>query len=257
MERPQYKSWVRTRPLVIFAVLTATCLLLAALAPLSIFFLVFLIPAGIFGYILVIVGLSRWRLSPAGGDWQDRVHHLLVTRVSGERVLDIGCGSGHLLAEVARAHHEASLVGLDYWGANWEYSQELCVANFRAEGLQDRATFVRGSASQLPADLGLFDTVVSSMTFHEVRDTADKTISLRQALQHVAPGGRFVFVDLFGDRDSYPNDAAITAALTEAGGVVTERARLSALLPLPFPLNHKKVLGHAQLFAGTRTAEPN
>lgn len=257
MEKPHYKTWVRTKPLVMFAVLTAVCLVLSALFFVSLFFLAFLVPAGIFGYILVIVGLSRWRFSPAGGDWQDRVHQLLVTRVAGESVLDIGCGSGHLLAEIALAHPSARLTGLDYWGDNWEYSRELCLSNFRAEGFADRATFLQGSASNLPADLGTFDTVVSSMTFHEVRDVTDKTESLRQALQHVALGGRFVFVDLFGDRNFYPDAAAITAAISESGGAVTEDAALSELLAMPFPLKHGKVLGHARLIAGGRAASGN
>ncbi len=254
MERPRYRTWIRTRPLIIFTVLLAVCLALSALAAWNLFFLGFLVPAAIFGYILLIVGLSYWRLSPAGGDYQDRVHRLLVDRTDGTRILDIGCGSAHLLAEIARRHGDASLVGLDYWGRNWEYSQELCVANFRAEGFEGRATFVRGTASNLPAELGQFDTVVSCMTFHEVQDVDDKTVSLRQAVERVAPGGRFVFVDLFGDTKFYPEPQAIERAITESGAHITENASLAALLPLPFPLQHKRVLGGARLIAGTKPA---
>jgi SAM-dependent methyltransferase len=252
VERPRYKTWIRTRPIVIFTILVGACIGLSAMAFWSLYFLVFLLPAAIFGYILLIVGMSRWRFSPAGGDYQDRVHQLLVRRVNGDRVLDIGCGSGHLLAEIARARPSAVLVGLDYWGDDWEYSRELCVANFRAEGFEDRATFVRGTASSLPADLGQFDTVVSCLTFHEVADVDDKTVSLRQALAHVAPGGRFAFIDLFGDASFYPDSVAIESAITESGGLVEERVSLGDLMPLPFPLKHKRVLGHAQLIAGEK-----
>ena len=252
MERPRYKSWVRTRPLVVFAVLVTACLALSALAVVSWLFLVFLIPAAIFGYILLIVGLSRWRLSTAGGDYQGRIHGLIVARVAGDRILDIGCGSGHLLAEIGKARPGAALVGLDYWGSNWEYSQELCEANFRAEGLDGRARFVHGSASNLPDDLGMFEAVVSCMTFHEVQDVADKTVSLGEAVQHVAPGGRFVFIDLFGDSKFYPDRARISSAIAEAGGRVTEQKSLRELVALPFPLEHGKVLGHAELWAGER-----
>ena len=42
MERPRYKTWVRTKPLVIFAILTAVSLALAGLAFVSLFFLAFL-----------------------------------------------------------------------------------------------------------------------------------------------------------------------------------------------------------------------
>ncbi|OAI43107.1 hypothetical protein AYO38_02740 [bacterium SCGC AG-212-C10] len=255
MTEPRYKTWIRTRPLVIFAVLVGVSLALSLLALWQIFFLAFLIPAGILGYILLIVGLSWWRLSARGGDYQDRVHQLLVSRVAGERVLDVGCGSGHLLAEIARAHPGAQLTGLDYWGDNWEYSQELCEANFRAEGFDGRAMFVRGSASRLPAELGSFDCVVSCMTFHEVRDVEEKTESLRQAIGRLAPGGRFVFVDLFGSGSFYPRREAIEEAITASGGRISERVPLERLMPMPFPLKHTRVLGDAELIAGEKTAE--
>jgi SAM-dependent methyltransferase len=253
VERPRYKTWVRTRPIVVFSVILAVCLALSALAIFSLFFLAFLLPAAIFAYILLIVGLSRWRFSPAGGNYQARVHQLLVDRASGDHILDVGCGSGHLLAQVARARPVAALVGLDYWGDNWEYSQELCEANFRAEGLEGRAQFVRGTASDPPAGLGEFDTVLSCLTFHEVRDTADKTVSVARAVAHVTPGGAFAFIDLFGDNSFYPQPEAIEAAIASAGGRVTERTPLDQLIHLPFPLTHKRVLGHAQLIAGTRS----
>ena len=253
MDRPHYKTWVRTKPVIIFAVLLAVFLALSALAFVHWLFLAFLVPAAIFGYMLFVVGLARWRFSPSGGDYQDRVHQLIVSRVEGDRVLDIGCGSGHLLAEIARAHPAASLVGLDYWGSNWEYSKELCEANFRAEGFEGRAEFVHGTASNLPATLGQFDTVVSTMTFHEVQDTTDKTVSIRQAIGRLAPGGTFVFIDLFGDTSFYPNKTAIDAAIAESGAHITEQTALENLMPMPYPLKHKRVLGHAQLIAGQRS----
>jgi SAM-dependent methyltransferase len=252
MDRPHYKTWIRTRPLVILALFVTVFLVLSLLAFWSPFFLLFLFPAAIFAYILLIVGMSRWRLSKSGGDYQRRVHQLLVTRVLGDRVLDIGCGSAHLLAEIARAHPSASLVGLDYWGDDWEYSEELCLANFRAEGLEGRATFIRGSASRLPHDLGTFATVVSCLTFHEVSDIEDKTVCIGEALSLLKPGGRFAFIDLFADRKLYPDPTAVDAAITESGGLVSERLPISELINLPFPLKHRRVLKHAELVAGEK-----
>jgi ubiquinone/menaquinone biosynthesis C-methylase UbiE len=253
MERPRYKTWIRTRPIVILGVLAGASLALSLLAFVwSPFFLAFLIPAAIFAYILLIVGLSRWRFSPAGGDYQDRVHQLLVSRVVGQRVLDVGCGSGHLLAQLARERPETVLMGLVYWGVDWEYSRELCEANFRAEGIEGRATFVRATASSLPAEIGEFDTVVSCLTFHEVGDVEDKTVSLREAVSRLRPGGRFAFIDLFGDPKFYPSRQAIEAAITASGGSIEEWEPLAGLMRLPFPLKHKRVLGHGELISGTR-----
>lgn len=189
---------------------------------------------------------------PAGGDYQARVHQLIVDRAAGDRILDVGCGSGRLLAHIAKAHPSAALTGLDYWGSNWEYSQELCESNFRAEGLEGRARFVRGTASNLPPDLGEFDCVVSCLTFHEVQDVAEKTVSVGQAVDRLVPGGHFAFIDLFGNPDFYPHFEAIDAAVTAAGGRITERVPLERLMPLPFPLKHKRVLGTAHLIAGEK-----
>ena len=248
--RPRYKTWIRTRPLILLAVAFATCLGLGMLGVVHTLLLACLVPAGALGYALLIVGLSRYRLSPAGGDYQSRVHELVVTRVRGDRILDIGCGSGHLLARIAHAQPAASLTGIDYWGSEWEYSQDLCVTNLRAEGLDGRVTFVRASAANLPPDLSRFDCVVSCLTFHEVNDVTNKTSCLREALLQLKPGGCFVFIDLFSDARHYPLPSAIEAAITETRGVTTERVRLADLMPLPFPLKHRRVLGTAELIAG-------
>ncbi len=70
----------------------------------------------------------------------------------------------------------------------------------------------------------------------------------------VRPGGQFAFIDLFGDPKLYPDPARIEAAIAQAGGEIAERVPLSVLLPLTFPLKHKRVLGGAMLIAGTRRA---
>ena len=124
--KPKYKTWIRTKPIILFSILTAVSLLLLLLSFVQILFLVFIIPTFVFGYILLIVGLSRLRFSKMGGDYQNKIHDLIVSKVEGDRILDIGCGSGHLLAKIAKQHPEAELVGIDYWGDNWEYSKELC-----------------------------------------------------------------------------------------------------------------------------------
>jgi ubiquinone/menaquinone biosynthesis C-methylase UbiE len=125
--------------------------------------------------------------------------------VEGDRILDIGCGSGHLLSKIAKRHPEAELVGIDYWGDDWEYSKDLCINNFRAENIRNKVEFRKETASNLPDDIGMFDCVVSCLTFHEVKDVNDKTVSIREALKHLKTGGKFVFIDLFQDPKYYPD----------------------------------------------------
>lgn len=248
--KPEYKTWIRTKPIIVFSILTAVSLLLSLFSFMNILFLIFIIPTFIFGYILLIIGVSRWRFSKRGGDYQNRIHQLIVSRVEGDRILDIGCGSGHLLSKIAKRHPEAELVGIDYWGDDWEYSKDLCINNFRAENIGNKVEFRKETASDLPDDIGMFDCVVSCLTFHEVKDVNDKTVSIREALKHLKTGGKFIFIDLFQDTKYYPDPRKIDQVIESQNGIVTERIRLSKTMELPFPLKHKKVLGHAEMISG-------
>ena len=155
-----------------------------------------------------------------------------------------------MLAKIAKQHPEAELVGIDYWGDNWEYSKELCIHNFKAENIVNKVEFRKETASNLPDDLGMFDCIISCLTFHEVQDVKDKTIPIREALRHLKKGGAFIFIDLFQDPKYYPERNKIDNVIESQNGIVTERKSLSEILELPFPLKHKKVLGYAELIAG-------
>jgi len=250
MNKAKYKTWIRTKRIIIFSVLTAISLLLALLSFLNLLFLLFIIPGFTFGYILLIIGVSKFRLSKFGGDYQSKIHNLIASRVDGERILDVGCGSDHLLSIIAKQNPESELVGIDYWGDNWEYSKELCINNFKAENIKNKVEFRKATASNLPDDIGMFDCVVSCFTFHEVQDVNDKTISICEALKHLRKGGKFIFIDVFQDPKYYPEPEEIDTAIKSKNGIITDRISLSKMMDLPFPLNHKKVLGYAEMITG-------
>src|SRR5262249_22902828 len=166
------------------------------------------------------------RLGPRGGDFQRRIHQLLIDSVGNDgRLLDVGCGSGQLLIRFAKLA-PGEYVGLDYWGDDWEYSQSQAERNAQREGVQGLKSF-RGSASRLPFADGDFRRVVSSLTFHEVRDVADKAVSIVEALRVLEPGGRFAFVDLFDDPGFYDGREQVLKAIQSAGGEVESVGRLS------------------------------
>ena len=252
-ERPRYRTWIRMGRVYTFAAVTAVCVALAALAPVSPWFLVSLVPAAIFGYITMVLVLTVYRLSPRGGDFQRRIHQLIAERAGprpGE-VLDVGCGSGSLAIAVATTAPESTVVGVDSWGSDWEYSQQQCERNARVAGVGDRVTFRQLSAASLSFPDATFDTVASCLTFHEVRDSPDRTAAMVEALRVLRPGGRFVFVDLFADPGHFGSIQRVRDALARADATVTQESRLHELLPLPYPLRDGKVLGHAVLLTGT------
>jgi len=252
---PHYRTWIRIRPTVVFGILAVVSLAVCLLAVRTPWALLAVIPAGAFGWIFFVLMLARYRFSDRGGRYQARIHELIAARAEAARVLDIGCGNGHLAIQLAKQSPDRIVTGLDYWGSAWEYSKEACEQNARLEGVSDRTRFVRGSAAQLPFDEDAFDCVVSCMTFHEVRDLEDKTKALAEALRVLRPGGRLVVVDLFSSPAYYPDQARIREQLAAGRAAVETDAPLGALLPLPFPLNGKQVLKYARLILGRKAPD--
>jgi SAM-dependent methyltransferase len=227
------------------------CLAGCFLVVVSPWFLLFLLPLGLFGYITLILALTAYRLGPRGGDFQRRIHLLVATSLTvppAGHALDVGCGSGSLAVKLAQAHPALIVTGVDSWGGDWEYSSDECARNARIEAVAGRVSFRRQSGSALSFPDASFDAVVSCMTFHEIKENADKTDGVAEALRVLRPGGTFVFLDLFGDRAFYPDPAKVRAL---AGA---DPRPLAGLMPLPFPLRHPKVLGHAMVVTGTKAA---
>lgn len=252
---PVYGTWIRRRAIVVFGLLTAMGCVLSLAAFVSPWAVLFLVPSGVFGWVVLVLSIGSHRLSDDGGRYQARIHGLLASRVSGKRVLDIGCGNGHLAIQLAKQSPESRVTGLDYWGTAWEYSKEACERNARLEGVSERVSFVRGSAAALRFADAEFDCVVSCLTFHEVRELRDKTESLTEALRVLRPGGIFVLLDLFASSDAFPRPQLVRERLEAGGAVGVSEDPLSSLMPLPFPLNGKRFLNRARLISGEKPCE--
>jgi ubiquinone/menaquinone biosynthesis C-methylase UbiE len=168
------------------------------------------IPAVLFLLVSVYFMYVRYQFSPQGGNVQDRIWTLVLANLdwNGEgQALDIGCGNGALTIKLAQKWARARVVGIDYWGKNWEYSKNACERNAEIEGVSERVTFQKANALSLPFDDCYFDAVVSNFVFHTVGKSIDKREVIREALRVVKKGGTFCFQDeflvkqLFGDVD--------------------------------------------------------
>jgi ubiquinone/menaquinone biosynthesis C-methylase UbiE len=105
----------------------------------------------------------------------------------GEAVLDVGCGTGELLAAIAERVPGARLVGVDLSPAM------LAVARRK---LGDRASLVAGDAGRLPFADRRFDWVLSSSALHY---WADPVAALAEIARVTKAGGRVAITDWCDD----------------------------------------------------------
>jgi ubiquinone/menaquinone biosynthesis C-methylase UbiE len=145
-----------------------------------------------------------------------------------------------LIVKLARKYPQGRLIGMDYWGKNWEYSKGKCEANVKAEGVDGQTEFQNGSAAQLPFEAEQFDAIVSNLVFHEVRDESDKSMLLKEALRVLKKGGSFALQDLFLGKKMYGDPCQLCERIKSWGIEEVELIRtnesdfIPGLLKLPF-----------------------
>jgi ubiquinone/menaquinone biosynthesis C-methylase UbiE len=147
-----------------------------------------------------IPGMGKHYLLPL----YDVVHHLFGLRPihqemirlaglsAGQRVLDVGCGTGNLLRAAGKRHPDVELSGVD------PDPKALARAARKARRARVAVRFERGFAQDLPYPDGSFDRVFSSLMLHHL-DTASKDALLAEVRRVLRPGGMLVLTDMVVD----------------------------------------------------------
>ncbi|KRB80507.1 hypothetical protein ASE01_00330 [Nocardioides sp. Root190] len=130
--------------------------------------------------------------------WRSFARRFVVPRVlsdaEGHEVLEIGCGSGAMAAEVLRARP-----GITRYVATDVDPAMVELARRQLAGFTDRAEAQVVDASGLPFADGTFDTVCSWLMLHH---TITWERVLADAVRVLRPGGRLVGYDLPDSRRS-------------------------------------------------------
>jgi len=119
------------------------------------------------------------RLSQPQVSWGKKVLARLVLR-GNELILDAGCGSGRLTADLLEALPEGRLIGIDLSQNMLQTARQHLEPKFRGH-----LDLVAADMTALPF-VGVFDGIVSTAAFHWVMDPA---CLFRNLFQSLRPGG--------------------------------------------------------------------
>lgn len=218
--KPNYKNWMPKGMIWSFAAATAVALALTLIVSISWLKTLLLI------LTLVLAGVTVWtvlmyRAFSYDGKRQMSRHIIesvaeYVNLPEGGRCLDVGCGSGALAIAVAKRNPQATVTGIDRWGAEYaSFSKRLCEDNARAEGVAERIAFAQGDALKLDFPDGAFDAVTSNYVYHNIPGR-DRQAILLETLRVLKKGGTFAIHDIFS-KAKYGDMQAFVKRLKDMG----------------------------------------
>lgn len=115
---------------------------------------------------------------------------IAASATPGTKVLEVGCGPGHLSVRLAR-DHDLHVTGLDLDPAMIERARGNADQSSRHDGRLP--AFVVGNVAALPYDDASFDLVVSTFSMHH---WSDPSAGLSEIARVLRPDGRALIWDL-------------------------------------------------------------
>ena len=129
----------------------------------------------------------------------DRTRRDLLSQANikqGQHILDIGCGTGTLVALLKRQYPSVQVVGLD------PDPKALRRAKKKVRRAGVSVQLDQGFADELPYNEETFDRVLSSFMFHHLEER-DRERTLSEVLRVLKPGGSFHLLDFAADHASH------------------------------------------------------
>lgn len=147
------------------------------------------------------------------------------------RLLEIGCGNGHMLQKISERHPELALTGVDFSPDMVELARGRAIS---------RCEVRQGDVRSLDFPDRAFEIVLSERCVINVLDADEQAASFEELDRVLAPGGHLVLIEAFTD-----------------GAANLNRARDEMGLPPNPPPHHNRWLDKAAFlsFAAGRYAE--
>jgi len=112
-----------------------------------------------------------------------------VSDAGGQRVLDLGCGTGNLIALLLEKFPDIKIAGVDPSAGMRAVSAERFMAHPNIE-------ITAGDALDIPLPGGSIDLIVSSLALHHVSPHL-KPLCAKEMARVLVPGGRLIHADPF------------------------------------------------------------
>lgn len=178
------------------------------------------VPAAGVDFLLPFYDPIQWIL---GGERARRTLLEHADLEPGQRVLDVGCGTGSLVVLTKRLHPDVDVTGLD------PDPRALARARRKLDRARLSVALDQGFADALPYPDASFDRVFSSFMFHHL-DLETKRGMLREVRRVLRPeGGELLLLD-FGGPDARPD--GLLAHLLHSGDHLRDNfgGRIPALM---------------------------
>lgn len=137
---------------------------------------------------------SRW-YDRMAGDFERKPRNAAIQQLApgiGERILEIGCGTGQAIVKMAKLVGSSGKVyGIDISNGM------LIIAQTRVRKMRvgDQVSLLCGDGMQLPFEIGCFDGILISFTL-ELFDTPEIPAVLKECKRCLRAGGRICVVGL-------------------------------------------------------------
>lgn len=114
----------------------------------------------------------------------------------GQRVLDLGCGTGTLTLLIKQTQPQATVIGLD------GDADILAIARHKAHKAGASVDWMQGMAYALPYDVDSYDRAVTSLVLHHLT-TENKQRTLAELYRVLRPGGEVHVLDFGRPHSAY------------------------------------------------------
>jgi SAM-dependent methyltransferase len=160
------------------------------------------------------------------GRWSRRLAPLFLDfagAADGERIIDVGCGTGSLTFLIPARANISTIEAIDY--------EEQFIEALRRRNSDHRITAIQGDACALPVSENQFDRALSMLVLHFVSDP-DQAVS--EMLRVVRPGG-IVAATVWDTFGGMPSQRIFWDTIAAIEPSALARRGLALVRPMTFP----------------------